>query len=74
MSESLSTEHFDEVITSFKSHMDERFDTVEDRLDRIEDGLWHGQRLEEYERRIIKLAENTGSADLAIPFTRPIGS
>jgi hypothetical protein len=51
-----------------------RFDQLDGRLDRIEKHLWDDQRLEEHERRIIKLAERTGSPDLAIPFDRPIGS
>jgi hypothetical protein len=51
-----------------------RFDKIDERLDRIEKHLWDEQRLTEHERRIIKLAERTGSPDLATPFARPIGS
>lgn len=38
------------------------------RLDRIEQLLWHGERLAEVERRVIKLADLAGAADLATPF------
>ncbi|MFI5399160.1 MAG: hypothetical protein ACHQ9S_26820 [Candidatus Binatia bacterium] len=44
------------------------------RLDRIENILWDGQRVAEIERRVIKLAETVGRADLATPITRPLGS
>lgn len=75
----LTQEHFDEVITGFKAHvderfehMDQRFDKVDTRLDRIETLLWHGQRLEELERRVIRLAELAGDASLATPFRPPV--
>ena len=47
---------------------------ITERLDRIEQLLWHGERLAEVERRVIKLAEITGAADLAIPFPKPFAS
>ena len=57
MSETLTAEHFDEVITGFKAHIDDQFtdvdkrftnvdrrlDTVDKRLDSIEKLLWQGQ-------------------------------
>jgi hypothetical protein len=48
--------------------------TITDRLDAIEKLLWQGQRLDEHENRIIKLAETVGRPDLAIPFSKPISS
>ncbi|MFI5397696.1 MAG: hypothetical protein ACHQ9S_19340 [Candidatus Binatia bacterium] len=47
---------------------------ITSRLDRIENILWDGQRVAEIERRVIKLAETVGRADLATPITRPLGS
>ena len=74
MSEPLTTEHFDEIITALHGDMDKRFDKLDERLGAIEVMLWQGQRLDEHERRIIKLAETVGRPDLATPVTRPIGS
>lgn len=88
MPQPLTLEHFDDVITTFKAHIDERFESVEHRLDaidttladhtkrltRIEDLLWQGERLVELERRVGKLAERTGNADLAVPLHRPLGT
>lgn len=70
----LTQEHFDEVITGFKAHVDERFDVVETRLGRIETLLWHGQRIEEIERRVMRLAELAGDASLATPFRPPLAT
>ena len=70
----LTQQHFDEVITGFKAHVDERFDKVETRIGRIETLLWHGQRIEEIERRVIRLAELAGDASLAAPFRPPLAT
>ncbi len=47
---------------------------ITNRLDRIENILWDGQRVAEIEHRLIKLAETVGRADLATPITHPLGS
>ena len=44
------------------------------RLERIENILWDGERINELERRVIKLAEIVGDASLATPLRRPIGT
>ena len=70
----------DTIDTTHADHT-KRLDTIDTtladhtkRLERIESGLWSGQRLDEHERRIIKLAEIVGAADLATPISRPIGT
>ena len=64
--EAYSTNHADVI-----KHLDKIDGVLTDhtkRLDRIEQLLWHGERLAEVERRVIKLAELAGAADLATPF------
>jgi len=84
MPQPLTLEHFDEtmrtiadVLTDHTTKLTAIGETLKDhteRLDRIEHILWDGARLTEIERRVIKLAETVGRADLATPITRPIGS
>lgn len=62
--------HFDETMAAIAATLNDHTD----RLERIEQMLWRGQRLEEAERRITELAKTVGRADLATPFTRPIGT
>ena len=83
MSQPLTQEHFDETMRAIAETLGENGSQLAailriqkdhtKRLDRIERYLWNEERLQEAERRIIKLAERTGSPDLATPFTRPIG-
>lgn len=84
MSEPLTAERFDQFVEAYSQNhgaIIKRLDTIDTtladhtkRLERIESSLWSGQRLDEHERRIIKLAELVGAADLAAPISRPIGS
>ncbi|MBX3027076.1 hypothetical protein KF840_19405 [bacterium] len=62
--------HFDETMRSIATTLGDHTE----RLERIEQILWRGQRLEEAERRITELAKTVGRPDLATPFTRPIGA
>lgn len=84
MSEPLTTEHFDDTMRSIADTLGEhgtilnghtqQLDKIDERLKSVESTLWQGQRLDEVERRVIKLAELSGAADLATPFNRPVGS
>lgn len=84
MSQPLTLEHFDETMRSIAETLADhslRFDRIDatladhtKRLTRIEDMLWQGERIIELERRVGKLAERTGNADLAVPLHRPLGT
>jgi hypothetical protein len=77
MSEPLTAERFEDFVETYTQNHAQLVATLEDhtkRLERIENILWDGHRMEEIERRLIKIAERTGNADLATPITRPIGS
>lgn len=65
----LTQEHFDEVITAFKSHVDDRFETIDTtladhtaRLERLERHIDVSDRLDKIE---ILLAEQFGRDVLA---------
>jgi predicted nuclease with TOPRIM domain len=49
----LTTEHFDEVITGFKAHVDERFEKVDEHFERVEG------RLDKIDARLSELADFT---------------
>jgi phosphate uptake regulator len=69
MSQTLTLEHFDDVITAFKSHTDERFDAVERRLDKMDERFDQLERLLAVKDRVdrieILLAEKFGRDVLA---------
>ena len=80
----LTQKHFDETMRSIAQtltehggrfdRIDGRLDKIDARLDRIETLLWHGQRIEEIERRVTRLAELAGDASLATPFRPPVAA
>jgi len=53
----LTSEHFDEVITTFKAHVDDRFDGMDRRLEAVEQLLSVNNRLDKIE---VLLAEQFG--------------
>ena len=69
--------HFDETMSAIASTLNQHGELLADhtkRLERIEQLLWHGERLTELEARVRKLAEEVGHPELATPFTRPVGT
>lgn len=67
------SQRFDRIDATLADHTALLADHTK-RLTRIEDMLWQGERIIELERRVGKLAERTGNADLAVPLQRPLGT
>lgn len=67
------SQRFDRIDATLSEHTTLLADHTK-RLTRIEDLLWQGERIIELERRVEKLAERTGNADLAVPLHRPLGT
>ncbi len=60
MSPSLTTEHFDEVITAFKAHVDERLDALTRRVADVEQRLAGVEyRLNRFETRLDRFEDCT---------------
>ena len=84
MSEPLTAERFEQFVEAYTTnhadvvkHLEKIDATLTDhtqRLGRIETQTWQGHRIEEIERRVIKLAELAGDASLATPFSPPLGT
>ena len=77
MSKPLTTANFDAFVETYPQNHAELVATLTDHtkhLERIENILWDGERVNELERRVVKLAEIVGAADLASPLRRPTGT
>lgn len=68
------TKKIDDATIPHFTALSHDLDEITQRLTAIEKLLWQGQRLEEIELRLIRLAELTGNASLAVPFSKPIGA
>lgn len=60
MSQPLTGEHFDEVITAFKAHVDERFDDIAKRVPDVEERVAGVEyRLNRFETRLDRSEDRT---------------